>query len=76
MSIFKKSTITFTLSVQGMKCPNCARRVKEAIEKTRGASAEIDLAAATATVTAPEKTDAVAVAAAVTEIGFPASVQA
>jgi small subunit ribosomal protein S7 len=34
MSIFKKSTITFTLSVQGMKCPNCARRVKEAIEKT------------------------------------------
>ena len=47
MSLFKKNTITFTLSVQGMKCPNCAKRVKDAIEKTRGASAEIDLAAAT-----------------------------
>jgi copper chaperone CopZ len=76
MSLFKKNTITFTLSVQGMKCPNCAKRVKDAIEKTRGASAEIDLAAASAVVTAPEKTDPAAVAAAVTEIGFPASVQA
>ena len=76
MSLVKKNTITFTLSVQGMKCPNCAKRVKDAIEKTRGASAEIDLAAATAAVTAPEKTDPASVAAAVTEIGFPASVLA
>ena len=72
----KKSTVTILLSVEGMKCPNCARRVKEAIEKTRGASAEIDLAAAVATVVAPENTDPAVLAAAVTAAGFPASVKA
>lgn len=72
----KKENTTIVLQVEGMKCPNCAKRVKETLEKTRGVSAEIDLAAATATVTAPAGTDASKLAAAVTEAGFPASVHA
>ena len=72
---FTKETVSFVLSVEGMKCPNCARRVKETVEKIRGARAEIDLEAKTASVTAPAKTDPAAVAEAVTAAGFPASVR-
>lgn len=76
MSIFSKSTKTVVLSVEGMKCKMCAARVKSTLEKFRGVSAEIDLDAACATVVCPEKQDSDALAAAVTEAGFPASVKA
>ncbi len=76
MSIFSKSTKTVVLSVEGMKCEKCAARVKSTLEKVRGVSAEISLDDASATVICPEKTDAAALAAAVTEAGFPASVRA
>ena len=75
MSIFSKSTKTVTLSVEGMKCKMCAARVKSTLEKFRGVTAEIDLENASATVICPEKQDAAALAAAVTEAGFPASVR-
>ena len=75
MSIFAKSAKTVILSVEGMKCPKCAARVKAALEKFRGVSAEISLDGASATVVCPEKTDAAALAAAVSEAGFLASVR-
>ena len=75
MSIFAKSTKTVVLSVEGMKCKMCAARVKSTLEKFRGVSAEIDLENAAATVICPEKQDSAALAAAVTEAGFPASVK-
>jgi len=67
---------TVILTVAGMKCPHCAASVKAALEKIRGVKAEIDLEKAEAAVSCPEKTDADALAAAVTEAGFPASVKA
>lgn len=72
---FKKNTVTFTLAVAGMKCEMCAARVKKAAESIRGVTAEIDLAAGTAVVTAPEKTDPAAVAAEITKAGFAAEVR-
>lgn len=40
------------LHVEGMMCNNCAKHVKDALEKVAGVSnAEVDLAAKTATVT-------------------------
>ena len=40
------------LHVEGMMCNNCAKHVREALEKVAGVSnAEVDLAAKTATVT-------------------------
>lgn len=43
---------TITLKVEGMSCGNCQRHVQEALVGTPGVrSAEVDLQAATATVT-------------------------
>ena len=72
--MFASKKITVILHADGMMCRHCAARVKTAVEKTRGASAEIDLDAKTVTVTCPAGTDAAALAAAVTEAGYPARV--
>lgn len=72
MFTVKKKTVV--LHAEGMLCEHCAARVRAAVEKTRGASAAVDLAAKTVTVECPEKTDAQRLADAVTEAGYPARV--
>jgi len=72
---FKKSSSSFTLAVSGMKCEMCAARVRKTIESFRGASANIDLAAGIASVSAPDNIIPAAVAEAVTNAGFPAEVK-
>lgn len=72
--MFGTKKITVLLHVDGMMCQHCAAHVKAAVSKFRGASAEVDLEAKTASVTCSAGTDPAALAAAVTEAGYPASV--
>ena len=68
---------TVTLSVQNMNCSLCPITIKKALEKVNGmAGVTFDFEAKTATVTFdPDKANAAAIAKAVTEAGYPASVK-
>lgn len=68
--LFSKEKLTTTLRVTGMACPKCAARVEAAVAALRGASAKVDLAAATVTVTHPEKITPAAIADAIRALGF------
>ena len=48
---------TYTISVEGMMCKHCAARVTAAVEKTKGAKADVNLEEKTVTVTCPKGTD-------------------
>ena len=66
-----------TLNVKNMTCSICPITIKKALEKVNGmAGVTFDFEAKTATVTFdPDKADAAAIAKAVTEAGYPASVK-
>ncbi|MBR6708109.1 MAG: heavy-metal-associated domain-containing protein [Clostridia bacterium] len=68
--LFAKEKITTTLRVSGMACPKCAARVEGAVNALRGAAAKVDLAAATVTVTHPEKITPAMIAEAIRALGF------
>jgi len=72
---FKKSTAAYTLSVSGMMCHKCAARVEEAVAKTRGAKAAINLADGEVTVTCPAAADIAAIVADITAAGYPAELK-
>ncbi len=67
----KKKTVV--LAISGMHCERCAAKAEKAL-KELGCKAVVELAAGKATVTAPEKLNNQEIAAAVTRVGFPASV--
>lgn len=66
----KAKTVVTTLKVAGMACGHCAARVEAAVATIKGASAKVDLTAATVTVTAPEKVSRDAIAKVITEAGY------
>ncbi len=66
----KSKTVVTTLKVSGMACGHCAARVEGAVATIKGASAKVDLAAATVTVTAPEKVSREQIARVITEAGY------
>jgi len=63
------------LTVQGMTCENCVRRVKKIIEKASGVSdVAVNLAAKEATFTCdPAATDVAAIVKAINDFGFAAA---
>lgn len=67
----KKKRITLIIS--GMHCAHCSAKVEKVL-KELGCKATVDLSKGTAEVTAPDKLDNAAIAAAVTNAGFPAVV--
>lgn len=68
---------TVVLAVRNMTCPVCPITIRKALEKVPGVlSASVDYSHKTATVTYdPGRTNPVALAKAVTNAGFPATVQ-
>ena len=74
MSLFSKKE-TVTLSVQGMHCPKCVARVNEALLNGDGVTdVQVSLEKESAVVEG-RGMDAAALAAAVTQIGFPSEVR-
>ena len=73
LGLFEKKTVV--LNVEGMMCVKCAGRVKTALEKIHGVSAEVDLEAKTVTVTCPKALAPEDLAKAVTDAGYPATVR-
>jgi len=67
----KKHTIV--LNVSGMHCPKCQKKVSDALNAVKGASAEVDLAAGKAAVVCPESVSVDVLIAAVKAVGFEAS---
>ena len=67
----KKHTIV--LNVSGMHCPKCQKKVADALNAVKGASAEVDLAAGKANVVCPESVSVDVLIAAVKAVGFEAS---
>lgn len=66
-----------TLSVQGMTCQHCERRVKKAIEALAGeGAAQVSAAESRAVVAPANPVDPAALAEAVTKAGYPATVAA
>ena len=63
---------TITINIQGMSCAVCAKRIERKLSVTAGvASAQVDLAAAKATVSYDAQvTNAAALAGAVESLGF------
>ena len=57
------------MKIDGMMCQNCVKHVKNAIEAL-GASAQVELSAGTAAVSAPENITADDLRGAVTEAGY------
>lgn len=63
---------SYTLSVEGMMCKHCAARVAAAVEKTKGAKADVNLEEKTVTVSCPKDTDIQTVIDTLTAEGYPA----
>ena len=67
-----------TLHVENMTCPACSITIEKALDKVAGVTAKrIDTKAAIVTVTFDaERTNAAAIAMAITDVGFPATAKA
>ncbi len=69
------SEAPFTLTIEGMHCGNCVRRVKAALESVDGVTLDaVDVGRASGTFD-PEATNAQALANAVARVGYKAAVE-
>ncbi|MCC7070989.1 MAG: heavy-metal-associated domain-containing protein [Deltaproteobacteria bacterium] len=69
------SEVPFTLTIEGMHCGNCVRRVKTALEAVDGVTVgAVEVGRATGSLD-PEETTTQALADAVTRVGFKAAVE-
>jgi copper chaperone len=65
---------TLTLSIEGMHCGACVRRVTDALQKVDGVEVDSVEVGSAKLAFNPEETTADQIAAAVNRIGFPANV--
>ena len=70
--IGKKHTVV--LNVSGMHCPKCQKKVSDALNAVKGASASVELESGKATVVCPESVSGDMLCDAVKAVGFGAVV--